>query len=69
MPVFDYKCEQCNHLEEDVLNASNEYRCEKCGGFMERQFPHSNFYLKGEGWSNTQYAKHAKQTPPPAESD
>lgn len=68
MPLFDYKCEQCNRLEEDVLNAPKEYRCSECGGFMIQQFPHSNFYLKGEGWANTQYAKQAKRIPP-QESD
>lgn len=66
MPLYNFKCEQCFHLEVDVLvkDEKTEYRCPKCGGFMIRQFPLSNFYLKGEGWANTGYQKKIKKEPP-----
>lgn len=62
--LFDFKCEQCFYREEKFFKNKHEvlteYRCPKCGGFMIKQFPHSNFYLKGKGWANTGYSKDEK---------
>lgn len=70
--LYDFKCEQCFYKEEKLVTADtkdNEWRCPKCNGFMIRQFPHSNFYLKGRGWSNTNYSKTSNSSPTPFEND
>lgn len=61
MPLFDFKCEQCHKLKENVLTEATEteLRCE-CGGFLIKQFPHSNFQLKGGGWYKDSYNKPQK---------
>lgn len=64
MPIFDYKCEKCFNLEENVLTdmGVSEYRCKTCGGFMIKQFPQSSFRLKGDGWAKDLYTKKASNT-------
>ena len=68
MPLFDYKCEQCFKIEENVLidvsDVKSEYKCKACGGFMMRQFPHSSFQLKGGGWYKDSYQKPSAETKP-----
>jgi len=64
MPIYDFKCEKCFSVEEDVLVESSitEYRCKRCGGFMIRLFTGGSFQLKGSGWYKDGYAK--KEAPP-----
>jgi putative FmdB family regulatory protein len=64
MPIYEYKCNECeNHFEtmqkmtEDPLSV-----CEKCGGKLEKQWSLSGFQLKGEGWYLTDYAKKGKDS-------
>jgi putative FmdB family regulatory protein len=64
MPIYEYKCNECeNHFEamqkmtEDPLKV-----CEKCGGNLEKQWSLSGFQLKGEGWYLTDYAKKGKDS-------
>jgi putative FmdB family regulatory protein len=64
MPIYEYKCSECeNHFEtmqtmsEDPLTV-----CEKCGGKLEKQWSLSGFQLKGEGWYLTDYAKKGKDS-------
>ncbi len=64
MPIYEYKCNECeNHFEamqkmsEDPLSI-----CEKCGGKLEKQWSLSGFQLKGEGWYLTDYAKKGKDS-------
>jgi putative FmdB family regulatory protein len=58
MPIYEYKCKNCdNHFEimqkisEDPLK-----ECEKCGGELEKQWSLSGFQFKGGGWYVTDYA-------------
>lgn len=41
MPLFDYKCEDCGHVEEFLISADDEtdLACLRCGGRSHREFP------------------------------
>lgn len=64
MPLFNYKCSSCDNGVADViveLPSSETITCDKCGAMMERQFPSSNFQLKGGGWAKDLYSSSAKK--------
>jgi putative FmdB family regulatory protein len=52
VPLYDYKCTECNHREEVMhrIDESVDVECELCGGEMRKQFSsgHSfRFYVGG----------------------
>lgn len=66
MPIYQYKCDKCNHkierLESYVDSKKRKYCDEyennssrKCNGKMLRQVSNSNFSLKGECWAKDNY--------------
>ena len=76
MPIYEYKCEECEHIEE-VLQKSTEgfyflgKSCPNCGsvGNMSRMLSMGSFHLKGSGWYKDGYGLKQKQetttiTPP-----
>jgi len=50
MPLYDYRCQECGTLQEDVLAKMKEQlrNCEECGGVMKRQM-HSRFSINMGG--------------------
>ena len=62
MPIYEYKCEDCEHIEE-VLQKSTEgfyflgKGCPNCGssGTMSRMLSMGSFHLKGSGWYKDGY--------------
>jgi putative FmdB family regulatory protein len=62
MPLYDYKCESCEHAEEVLCSYDDprELPCPKCGGTMHRQIgAPSTFLCDDEGW----YEKRPKGPP------
>lgn len=59
MPIYEYKCSECESHFEKMQKVSDEplRECEKCGGKLEKQWSLSGFQFKGEGWYVTDYAK------------
>ncbi|NNE97686.1 MAG: zinc ribbon domain-containing protein [Pyrinomonadaceae bacterium] len=59
MPIYEYKCSQCDSHFEKIQKASDEplKQCEQCGGELQKQWSLSGFQFKGEGWYVTDYAK------------
>lgn len=51
MPIYDFKCRECDHPVEKLVNsATKQIECPKCGAQMDRQVSGSqSFYFKGEG--------------------
>ena len=51
MPCYDYRCESCKRVEEQIhfMNEKPEIRCSICGGVMVKQFTPNigGFILKG----------------------
>lgn len=40
MPLYDFKCEACEHVEEYMVNSAIKLMlCEKCGEDAQRQVP------------------------------
>lgn len=58
MPIYEYRCKQCNSHFEKRQSVSDEplKTCEKCGGELEKQWSLSGFQFKGEGWYVTDYS-------------
>lgn len=60
MPLFEYRCKKCEHLEE-VLQKHGEpppEECPECGakGSMDKEISLTSFQLKGGGWYNDLYS-------------
>lgn len=52
MPIYDYKCNECDKVKEKLTSsATTHVECPFCGGKMERQISgQQSFYLKGDGF-------------------
>ncbi|MCF8086684.1 MAG: zinc ribbon domain-containing protein [Desulfotignum sp.] len=74
MPVYEYQCSACKHIEEAFQKISDAPLtvCPKCHGPLSKIISHSSFHLKGSGWYVTDYGgtKTRAENPdkPPAES-
>lgn len=58
MPIFEYKCDECNELRERIERNNKVYGsmvCENCGAKMSKTLSSSHFILKGNGWYKTDY--------------
>jgi putative FmdB family regulatory protein len=63
MPIYEYRCSQCDGLSEFFLRLSDPQpdECPKCRslGSLKKQISQTSFSLKGEGWYVTDYKKPA----------
>lgn len=71
MPLYEYKCTQCQRRVEKIESYSAPERrvCEACGGEMERQISSPAIQFKGTGWYVTDYANKSSAPPAKSESD
>ncbi len=62
MPLYEYQCQQCNHLFERIQKFSDPplKTCPKCGGPVEQLISPPAIQFKGSGWYVTDYAKSGK---------
>ena len=61
MPIYEYKCDLCNGLWEEIQKFSDEpltvcKSCEKEGGVHKLLPGKMNFILHGEGWYKDGYS-------------
>ena len=74
MPVYEYQCSACKHIEEAFQKISDAPLtvCPKCHGPLSKIISHSSFHLKGSGWYVTDYGgtktRADSQDKPPTES-
>lgn len=75
MPIFEYRCSACGHLEEVLQkhNAPPPETCPKCSAAntMAKELSLSAFHLKGGGWYKDLYSSSSggsetSSTPPAA---
>lgn len=58
MPMFDYKCNECGHVEPDVLMFKSHeapVTCSVCQNQMTKQFGSVLPQFKGKGFYETDY--------------
>ena len=65
MPIYEYKCDLCNGLWEEILKFSDDplticKSCEKEGGVHKLLPGQMNFILKGDGWYKDSYSSPEK---------
>jgi len=58
MPIYEYCCEECDHVFEVLQSGFDERRetCPLCKGESKRVISNTSFVLKGSGWYVTDYA-------------
>jgi putative FmdB family regulatory protein len=58
MPIYEFKCSECNH-EFDKIFKMNEVKpiqeCSKCKGVAYKQISASSSHFKGTGFYKTDY--------------
>lgn len=66
MPLFEYRCSACAHLEEVLQKLSDPAPavCEKCGaaGTLAKEISRTSFQLKGGGWYKDLYSSTTSST-------
>ena len=64
MPIYEYKCAECEAHIEKMQKVSDEPLtvCEVCGGKLEKQWSLSGFQFKGAGWYVTDYSSKLKES-------
>ena len=59
MPLYEYRCESCEHQFEVIQKFSDAplLECTKCQGTLRKLFSSPAIQFKGSGWYITDYAK------------
>ena len=60
MPIYEYKCTECDHRLEKLQKMSDDplKDCPKCGkSALTKLVSASSFKLKGTGWYETDFKK------------
>ncbi|MBS1826755.1 MAG: zinc ribbon domain-containing protein [Acidobacteria bacterium] len=59
MPLYEYRCSQCDRVFEVIQKFSDEPLTvhEGCGGAVERLISAPGLQFKGSGWYITDYAR------------
>ena len=56
MPIYDFECEECGHVQEELILTKDDIpKCMECGNDMKRIMSSSNFILKGRNWAKDSY--------------
>lgn len=63
MPLYEYKCDQCDEVFEVMQKFSDEPLSthDKCGGAVRRLISAPAIQFKGTGWYITDYARTGSQ--------
>ena len=66
MPLYEYKCDDCNHRFEKIQKFSDplEHTCPKCGGPVHKLMSSPAIQFKGSGFYITDYPKGDKGSAP-----
>lgn len=62
MPIYEYKCRECNEIIEILQKINSEplQNCTRCNGKVDKLISTSSFQFKGSGWYVTDYKKSDK---------
>jgi putative FmdB family regulatory protein len=64
MPLYEYRCKECNKKFEALqkIDAEPLKECLYCRGSVEKLISLSSFQFKGSGWYVTDYKSKASRT-------
>ena len=64
MPIYEFKCEVCSHIDEILMKISDPApeKCSVCGAKVNKIMSKSSFSLKGTGWYATDYTSKPVET-------
>ncbi|HQR52677.1 MAG TPA: zinc ribbon domain-containing protein [Burkholderiales bacterium] len=71
MPIYEYRCEDCNHRGEFLQKVSDApiATCPQCGsGRFSKLISAAGFQLKGSGWYATDFKNGSKPAAAKSES-
>jgi putative FmdB family regulatory protein len=63
MPIYEYHCESCDSVFEEIHQHADdimEEPCPKCDKSAHRMISNTTFVLKGGGWYVTEYGNKKK---------
>lgn len=65
MPLFEYKCEICNKVDEHIIDRANRHDTIKCscGGSMQLCVSKANHKVNGYCYKNTYNPVKEQETP------
>ena len=65
MPIYEYKCSQCNERHEIIqsINDAPLTHCPKCAGEMKKLFSSPAIQFKGSGFYKTDYPSSTSSAP------
>ncbi len=68
MPLYEYKCNQCENKFElrQKFSDAPASECPSCGGPVQKLISQTGFSLKGSGWYNDGYGGGSKSSDAPA---
>lgn len=74
MPIYEYKCQQCDYVFEEMQEFNDEpiKKCPSCKkNKVKKLISLSAFHLQGSGWYETDYGKKkvSSGAPPPKQTD
>jgi putative FmdB family regulatory protein len=58
MPLYQYRCEDCEKVFEEIQKFSDPplTNCPECNGKLVKLISKSSFELRGKGWSKDGYS-------------
>jgi putative FmdB family regulatory protein len=71
MPLYEYRCKECNKSFEALQKIESEplKECLYCRGSVEKLISLSSFQFKGSGWYVTDYKNKVSKTDKGAEKE
>ncbi|MCD6564385.1 MAG: zinc ribbon domain-containing protein [Bacteroidales bacterium] len=61
MPLYEFRCQQCDYLFEQIQGYSADWpNCPVCGGETQRILSPASARFKGSGFHCTDYTHHGR---------
>jgi len=60
MPIYEFRCTECDEISEEMLSfrdTTKTIKCPICNNKSERIMSLGSFHLKGSGWYKDGYGK------------
>ena len=67
MPIYEYECQNCGHIFEEITNRHRSFDtlgCRKCNGYGKRIISLGSFRLSGPGWAKDGYTVFSQKKAP-----